>query len=128
MWVVRDYKPSDRKALEEIHKARAIDYIFPDLEHPLFFVKKVAEVNGHVQGALVLKGCAETMLLLEKGKPQDTFTAMRELQEVVLREAYAKGLDEIHAAVPSIGFDKRLKQLGWSPDRPDFHLWTRSTQ
>lgn len=125
--MVRDYLPSDKAALEQIHRARGIDYIFPDLENPLFLVKKVAEIDGRVQGALVLKGCAETMLLLEKGKPQDTFAAMRELQEVVLREAYAKGLDEIHAAVPEIGFDKRLLQLGWEKDRPGFHLWTRST-
>ena len=68
------------------------------------------------------------MLLLGAGKPKDRLAAIQSLQDAVLSEAYAKGLDEIYAAVPEIGFDRRLKQLGWSPDRPEFHLWTRSTR
>jgi hypothetical protein len=52
---------------------------------------------------------------------------MQTLQSSVLSEAYAKGLDEIHAAIPEIGFDKRLIQLGWLKDRSGWNLWSRST-
>lgn len=113
--------------MQGIHAAQGIDYAFPDLDSPLFFVKKVREVNGDVRAALVLKLCAETFLLLGDGRPQDKMTAMHELQEAVLDEAYRRGLDEIHAAIPEIGFDKRLVQLGWSRDRPGWNLWSKGT-
>lgn len=124
---VRNYRPEDRGELEQIHRQLGIDYQFPNLENPLFFVRKVLETNGRVHAALVLKVCAETYLLLGEGKPQDRFLAMKLLQDSVLAEAYSKGLDEIHAAIPEIGFDKRLAQLGWEKDRPGWNLWTRST-
>jgi hypothetical protein len=125
--MIRDYKPEDRGELERIHRELGIDYQFPNLDHPLFFVRKVLEVNGKVTSALVLKGCAETFLLLGEGKPQTRFLAMEALQGSVLTEAYRMGLDEIHAAIPEIGFDRRLTQLGWEKDRPGWNLWTRST-
>jgi hypothetical protein len=124
---VRDYHPEDRGELEQIHRQLGIDYQFPNLDNPLFFVRKVLEANGRVHSALVLKVCAETFLLLGEGKPQDRFLAMKLLQDSVLTEAYQKGLDEIHATIPEIGFDKRLTQLLWEKDRPGWHLWTRST-
>jgi hypothetical protein len=118
--------PADYAALQQIHARRGIDYAFPNLDDALFFVKKVRVVDGRVVGAGVLKLCAETILLLEGEQgPQDKLTTMQQLQEVVLDEAREKGLQDIHAAIPEIGFDKRLWQLGWEKDRPGFHLWTR---
>lgn len=125
--IVRDALAGDFERLRAIHEQQGIDYAFPDLDSPLFFVKKVAETDGEVTGALVLRLCAETLLLLAPGAPRDKFAAMEALQESVLREAYARGLDEIHAAIPEIGFDRRLRQLGWEKDRPGWHLWTRQT-
>lgn len=126
--VVRDYRPEDREQLEKIHEEQGLDYKFPDLDSPLFFVRKVLEVNGKIVSALVLHICAETMLLLDKEqRPQSKLTEMKLLQSSVLDEAYKKGLDEIFAAVPEIGFDKRLRQLGWEEDRPEWRLWSRST-
>src|ERR1700761_2758098 len=104
--MVRDYKLEDRAALESIHRNSGLDYQFPDLEHPLFFVKKTLEIDGDVRGALVLKLCAETMLLLGPGHPRERFAGLESLQGAVLREAHSRGLDEIYAAVPEIGFDK----------------------
>lgn len=124
---IRDCRPSDYAALRRIHAVQGIDYAFPDLNSPLFFVKKVRIVDDRINAALVLKLCAETSLLLAESGPQDKLTAMRELQQAVLVEAYDRGLDEIHASIPSIGFDKRLIQLGWSKDRPGWSLWSRST-
>ena len=126
--VIRDYRPEDEAVLRRIYAEQGIDYAFPELGSPLFFVKKVIEVEGQVVGALVLRLCAETMLLLEEQQgPQQKMAAMQELQAAVLNEAYARGLDEVHAAIPEIGFDKRLRQLGWEKDRPGWNLWSRST-
>ena len=126
--IVRDYTPADRPQLEAIHAAQGLDYKFPDIDGPLFLVRKVLEIDGKVVASLVLKICAETMLLLDvEQEPQEKLTEMQSLQSSVLSEAYAKGLDEIHAAIPEIGFDKRLVQLGWLKDRPGWNLWCRST-
>jgi hypothetical protein len=126
--MVRDCTAEDYAGLRRIHAQQGIDYAFPDLDSPLFFVRKVLEVDGEIRAALVLKLCAETMLLLDGQQgPQQKMTAMQELQRQVISEAYSRGLDEIHASVPEIGFDKRLTQLGWSKDRPNWNLWTRRT-
>lgn len=126
--IVRDMTAEDLHALKNIHARQGIDYAFPDLKDPLFFVKKVRVVDERINSALILKLCAETFLLLDEGRPQDKMTAMRELQDEVLREAAARGLSEIHASVPSIGFDKRLAQLGWLKDRPGWNLWSKQTR
>jgi hypothetical protein len=125
--MIRDCRPEDYAILRAIHAGQGIDYAFPDLDSPLFFVKKVREVDGEVRAALVLKLCAETSLLLADSGPLEKMTAMRELQQVVVKEAWNRGLDEIHASIPEIGFDRRLVQLGWSRDRPGWNLWTRRT-
>ncbi len=125
---IRDYQPEDLAALKALHAAQGIDYEFPDLSSPLFFVKKVFTDGDNIRAALVLKICAETMLLIDGQQgPQEKLTEMQILQSSVLSEAYEKGLDEIHASIPEIGFDKRLLQLGWLKDRPGWNLWTRST-
>lgn len=126
--MVRDYECGDKAALEAIHAAQGLDYRMPDLDQPLFFVKKVKVDGGKVVAALVLKICAETMLLIDpEQEPQEKLTEMQELQSSVLNEAYRNGLDDIWASIPPIGFDKRLIQLGWEKDRPGWNLWTRST-
>jgi len=126
--MIRDMRPEDDAVLRRIHAEQGIDYAFPDLDSPLFFVKKVSETSGRVDGALVLRLCAETSLLLNRQSgPQKKMAVMRELQQAVLKEAYDRGLDEIHAAIPEIGFDRRLRQLGWVKDRPGWNLWSRTT-
>jgi hypothetical protein len=111
-----------------MHARSGIEYAFPNLNDPLFFVKKVRVVDERINAALLLKLCAETYLLLDEGRPEDKMTAMRELQTEVLCVAAARGLDEIHASVPAIGFDRRLTQMGWEKDRPGWNLWSRRTR
>lgn len=119
---------TDYARLRRMHARQGIDYAFPDLDSPLFFCRKVLVVDGEIRAALVLRLCAETSLLLESScGPQEKMAAMRELQQAVLKEAYDRGLDEIHAAIPEIGFDRRLRQLGWERDRSGWNLWSRST-
>lgn len=126
--MIRDFKPSDFAAIKMFHVESGIDYLMPELDAPLFPVKKVCEVEGQVVGALALRLCAETFLWLDQQRrPQEKMQIMCDLQAEVLAEAWKNGLDEISASVPSIGFDRRLRQLGWLPDREGWRLWTRST-
>lgn len=126
--MIRDYQGQDFGQVAGFHADSGIDYRMPDLDSPLFPIKKVSEVNGQVVGALALRLCAETFLWLDRQRrPQEKLQTMKELQAAVLADAWKNGLDEIHAAIPPIGFDRRLKQLGWEPDRDGWVLWTRRT-
>jgi len=138
--MIRDYQPSDFEQLRQIHERQEIDFKLPEInrlddrgndtgeKNPLFFIAKVLEKRGTIRAALVLKICAETILILDKDQePQEKLAEMQELQSTVLDEAYRNGLDEIYAAVGPIGFDKRLIQLGWEVDRPGWRLWSRQT-
>lgn len=126
--MIRDYQGQDFGQVARFHADSGIDYRMPDLDSPLFPIKKVSEVNGQVVGALALRLCAETFLWLDRQRrPQEKLQTMKELQAAVLADAWKNGLDEIHAAIPPIGFDRRLKQLGWEPDRDGWVLWTRRT-
>lgn len=126
--MIRDYRPEDRDALVTIHAEMGLDYQFPDLNSPLFLVKKVREVDGRVTDAMLLRISAETYLLTAGG-PKEKMAAMEELQPAVLREAWIKGLDDVYAVIPPgiiERFRKRLKQLGWAKDRP-WEMWSRGT-
>jgi hypothetical protein len=127
--MIRDYQPGDKAALEAIHEAQGIDYQFPDIDGPLFFIKKVlVDESGKIVAAGVLRICAETMLLIKpEQEPQEKLTEIQDLQSSVLKEAYKQGLDDIHAMVPPIGFDKRLVQLGWEEGRPGWKSWEIKT-
>jgi hypothetical protein len=122
--MVRDYQPSDLKRLLQIHSGS--EFEMPDLNDPLCWIRKVYEDKGKVHGACILKLCAEAVAMVE-GKPNQKMVGLWELQDAVREEAYKQGFDSIHAAVKASRFDRRLVQLGWSKDRPDWHLWTRST-
>jgi len=126
--MIRDFKTEDFRAIQTFHVESGIDYQMPNLGGPLVPVKKICELDGELVGAMALRVCPETFLWLEKRRrPQEKMQIMSELQTAVLREAWVNGLDEIWAAIPPIGFDKRLKQLGWEPDRNGWRLWTRRT-
>lgn len=126
--MIRDFKGDDLPLVKMFHVESGIDYQMPNLDGPLFPVKKVCEVEGQVVGALALRLCAETYLWLDQQRrPQEKLQTMKALQSEVLAEAWKNGLDEISASVPSIGFDRRLRQLGWLPDREGWRLWTRRT-
>lgn len=127
--VIRDFEDADLPALSRIHQEMNLGVKFPDLSSPLFLVKKVSEVDGQVTGALFLRISCETILLCS-GTPQDKMAAIEGLQPPALADAYAKGIDDVHAVVfPDIAkqFRKRLKQMGWTQDR-EHELWSRRTR
>lgn len=127
---VRDYDPvSDRRAIEILHQRMEMDYKLPDIDDPLFVVKKVYEQDGLVVGAEFLKIQAETYLLLDYrldavGKTRTIAHLSREVE----REAYNRGLDTLVAYIPEdIGekFSKRLTLLGWEKARNKWVTWFR---
>lgn len=130
--MTRDPLPEDFPAIEAIHKAMGMDYRIPELDHPLFFVRKVSvDESGKVTGACFLRLTAETYLWLAQDlNPQQKMSTMVNLQQVVVSEAYSKGIDDIDARIPTTIetiFKKGLKRLGWTRCRDGWHPWARQT-
>lgn len=125
--MIRNFEPKDTDAIKDIHKSQGFDYNLGELTSPLFLIKKVREVNGRVVAAAFLRLTAETFLLVE-GSPVAKARAIEELQPEVLREAYEKGLDDLHCVIPpeiADSFAPALEKLGWSRER-DWPLYSRS--
>lgn len=127
---VRDYKPeTDRERVEQIYRDMGMDYRLPDLENPLFIVRKVYEQDGQLLAAEFLKVQAEAYMLLScdldtVGKTR----AIAHLSKETENEAYNRGLDTIAAYIPddiSNKFSKRLKLLGWDTARKGWVTWFR---
>ena len=126
--MIRDYRPEDDQAVKEIHATQGFDYNL-NLNDPLFFIKKVREVDGRVVAAMFLRITAETYLLVA-GSPEAKGRAILELQPDVLREAYEQGLSDIICVIPpeiSQEFSPVLERMGWSRNR-DWPMYSRGTQ
>ena len=134
--LVREYRESDLAALQAIHAAQGFDYPLPDLRNPLFVTKLVLadggsthhEENRHreagatrVVGAALLRLTAEAYLLLDPnvGTPRERWQSLLTLHAAAERDAWRRGLEDVHAWVPpQIGknFGKRIARLGWIRD------------
>ena len=61
--IIRDYIVEDLEAIKEIHKKSGIDYDLPDLENPLFLIKRViTDDDGKIISTCALRLIAETYL------------------------------------------------------------------
>lgn len=121
--MIRDCEKQDIEALKAIHEASGFDYQWPNLEDPLFVVKRVVVENGRVVQGIALKIEAEVYILVDAswGTPQQRWQRLRELTEEAKRAAWEKGLDSLVCVVPpeiADSFEKRLKQIGMTRDRP----------
>jgi hypothetical protein len=128
--IVRDYEPSDREAVEQLHRLQGMDYKFPDIDQPLFLVRKVClDDAGKIIGTEFLKLQCEAYLMLSPDlSPTEKASVITELSPVVEQEAYKQGLDTIAAYIPediSKRFTKRLKLLGWDTARTGWVTWFR---
>ena len=125
---IRDLTLEDEAKLRLIHQASRIDYLFPDLENPLFVNKLVSVRDGKLIAAGLHRVCYETVALVDPhAAPQEKWAALGELNEALSTRAFWQGLDLTHASIPPIGFEKRLRRLGWEPDREGWRLWSRKT-
>lgn len=126
---VRDYTDADKTAVEQIHRDMGMDYKLPDLESPLFIVRKVFVQHEQIVGCEFLKLQAEAYLMLDCNLDAIEKTrVIAHLSREVEREAYNQGLDTLAAYIPediSAKFTKRLNLLGWTKARKGWVTWFR---
>jgi hypothetical protein len=126
---VREYTEQDFEALRAIHAAQGFDYALPDLSNPLFVTKLVlaetpssaGEGKYEVVGAALLRLTAETYLLLDPhaGTPRERWSWLLALHAAAERDAWQRGLEDVHAWLPppiTRKFGKRIERLGWVRD------------
>ena len=112
---------SDVAILRQIHETNGLpENCFPDLADPLFLVKNVVEQDGKPVMASFLKGTSEIFLIVDhsQGTPEERWAWLCELKEVMVHEAWLRGLSEMTAWIPpeiEKGFAKRLEGLGFCP-------------
>jgi hypothetical protein len=132
---VREYTEDDLGALRAIHAAQGFAYPLPDLSNPLFVTKLIlseansAEVHADntkpphekIIGAALLRLTAEAYLLLDPnaGTPRERWQWLLQLHAATERDAWQRGLEDVHAWLPPLiarKFGKRITQLGWNRD------------
>lgn len=124
--VVREYQEKDLAALRAIHAAQGFEYALPDLSNPLFvtklvLAKKTSEGQEEITGAALLRLTAEAYLLLDPrlGTPRERWHWLRALHDATQRDAWLRGLEDVHAWLPppiSARFGKHIERLGWVRD------------
>ena len=119
---VREYNESDLDQLKSIHARQGFDYAFPDLSNPLFVTKLVlTDGRDKILAASLLRLTAETYLLLDPkvGAPRDRWQSLLMLHAETQRDAWQRGLEDVHAWLPpsiATKFGRRLQRLGWIRD------------
>ena len=135
--LIREYREEDLEALRAIHATQGFDYALPDLSNPLFITKLVlardsecttnnasleaSAAQGQILGSVLLRLTAEAYLLLDRktGTPRDRWRWILALQAAAERDAWQRGLEDVHAWLPppiAKKFGKRLERLGWLRD------------
>jgi hypothetical protein len=146
--LLREFHDSDLAQLRAIHAAQGFDYPLPDLRNPLFVTKLVlADSNvapgfspasadetqtkdaasqglaarDKIVGAALLRLTAEAYLLLDPraGTPRQRWQWLLALHAAAERDAWQRGLEDVHAWLPppiTKKFGKRLTRLGWLRD------------
>jgi hypothetical protein len=130
---IREYSEGDLDALRAIHAAQGFDYKLPDLCNPLFVTKLVLTGDNvasdgattaqaeTILGAALLRLTAEAYLLLDPraGTPRERWHWLMALHAATERDAWQRGLEDVHAWLPppiSRKFGKRIERLGWLRD------------
>jgi len=130
---VREYRQSDLAQLRAIHAAQGFEYALPDLSNPLFVTKLVLAKDNDVSdlpntrqddavvGATFLRLTAEAYLLLDPraGTPRQRWQWLLALHAAAERDAWQRGLEDVHAWLPppiAKKFGKHLARLGWLRD------------
>jgi hypothetical protein len=126
---IRAFADEDKEELRRIHLAQQMPYEFPDLSNPLFLTKVVAERNGKIAAASLLRLTAEAYLFVDRecGTPIDRWRTVTLLHEVMRGEAAQRGLDDVHCWLPpqiASPFGRRLSFLGWQRERWDCYART----
>jgi hypothetical protein len=135
---IREYTEGDLDALRAIHAAQGFAYALPDLSNPLFVTKLVLATGNpadvpekrqrdagateeKIIGATLLRLTAEAYLLLDPqaGTPRERWQWLLALHAATERNAWQRGLEDVHAWLPppiTKKFGKRMERLGWVRD------------
>jgi hypothetical protein len=130
---IRNYEEGDLESLRAIHAAQGFDYALPDLSNPLFVTKLIltgdhappnalaTTTKDKIIGAALLRLTAEAYLLLDRqsGSPRERWQALLALHAAAERDAWQRGLEDVHAWLPppiATKFGKRIACLGWIRD------------
>ncbi len=118
---IRNYQENDRESLRAIHAAQGFAYTLPDLNNPLFLTKLIltedrptndvsaetseafAETSkDKILGAAFLRLTAEAYLLLDPqaGTPAQRWQWLLALHAAAERDAWHRGLEDVHAWLP----------------------------
>jgi hypothetical protein len=135
--LIREYQEKDLSALRAIHTEQGFGYALPDVSNPLFVTKLVLERNSEpgkkdtdsepdavqeqILGSVFLRLTAEAYLLLDlkEGTPRDRWQWLLALHAAAERDAWQRGLEDVHAWLPppiAKKFGKRIERLGWLRD------------
>ena len=128
---IREYSEQDLDELRAIHAKQGFGYPLPDLRNPLFISKLVLTERGatdapdsrgeKILGATLLRLTAEAYLLLDPqaGSPRERWQSLQELHASTERDAWQRGLEDVHAWLPppiAGKFGKHIERLGWVRD------------
>ena len=133
---IRNYQERDLDALRAIHRTQGYGYDLPDLRNPLFVTRLVLTKASSQQqndssqpepavpkiiGAAFLRLTAEAYLLLDPqvGTPRERWQWLLALHAAAERDAWQRGLEDVHAWLPppiAKKFGKRVERLGWLRD------------
>lgn len=128
-YLVREYRSSDLDALRRIHADSKLDYLFPNLDSPLFINKTVIERNGQPTTLLAGKIDIETYLMTS-GTAAERLEDIEAAQPAFLHELWLQGIDSTYCMVPRAidrHFGKHMERLGWQRGRSAWFPWSRIT-
>jgi hypothetical protein len=117
--MIRNFTDEDWTAVKEIFvRSKLPDVCMPNTSNPLFLIRKVAEIDGEIRMAAFTKVTAEQYLLLDHSwsTPHERWELLREMRDVVVNEADARGFQDLTAWIPPVlekSFGPRLTQLGF---------------
>jgi len=132
--VIRDYTPSDFEAIKRIHDATEINYKFPNVNSPLFLVKKVLEIDGRVVMAAGMYVQCECYLWADPSDwadPQEKLVAIKALDKEVMQDTWLKGVDCAVLWLPPgmERFGERLvEDLHFVKDRSGWMSYSKDTK
>jgi hypothetical protein len=127
---IRNYLPSDFSEIQRIHEENGIDYKLPNIGN--FPVIKVLEVEGQVRAAYGLQHTLEAHLWLSRDSWADAeskWLTIKALDESANETAANLGYENTLCCVPPgyERFGRRLKNLGFSPIRDGWQIYTKRT-
>jgi hypothetical protein len=128
--VVRDMVTEDIPEVRRLWEKQGLDYRFPDMTDPLYFRKKVIQVDGRIVNVIITKVEVETIMINDRewGDTEEKVLAAQLLLDTLVAELKGLGLNQMVAWVPTKvekAMEPHLKALGWEPDRGEFHTWSK---